>query len=82
MIGNWAERISLDAVIWTALLPKFNGERGKIPSSDEVIFYLSNLPDEKRRHAEEYIHMVPRQIDTDYRRKIETVLRWTSLSKI
>jgi hypothetical protein len=82
MIGNWAESLALDAVIWTALPPKFNGEKGKMPSADEVILHLSNLPHEKRKHAEEYIRMTPRQIDTDYRRKIEAALHWTPLSKI
>jgi hypothetical protein len=82
MIGNWAESLALDAVIWTALPPKFNGESGKIPSADEVIAHLSNLPHEKQNHAEEYVRMAPRQIDTDYRRKIEAELHWTSLSTI
>lgn len=82
MIGEWAGRMTLDAVIWTALPPKFKGENGKMPSADEVISHLSNLPHEKRKQAEKYIRMTPRQIDTNYRRQIEAVLHWTPLSEI
>lgn len=81
LIGEWARTIAIDAVIWTALTPKFEGTR-IVPSADEVISHLSNLPYEKRKHAEEYIRMTPRQIDTDYRRKIESVFHWTPISKI
>lgn len=82
MIGVWAEHISLDAVVWTALTSKFKGENGRMPSADEVVFHLSNLPHEKRKKAEEYIRMTPRQIDTNYRRQIEAALHWTPLGKI
>jgi hypothetical protein len=82
VIGDWATGLALDAVIWTALQPKFNGENGRIPSADEVLSHLSNLPYERRKHAEEYVRMAPKQIDTEYRRVIEGSLQWTCLSKI
>lgn len=81
LVGNWAERMNLDAVIWTALPPKFKGGT-RIPSVEEVISYLSGLSYEKRKHAETYIRMAPRQIDTDYRRKIQAVLHWSPLGEI
>lgn len=81
LVGDWSERMNLDAVIWTALSPKFKGET-RIPSVEEVISHLLGLSYEKRKHAETYIRMVPRQIDTDYRRKIEAVLHWSPLSEI
>lgn len=82
MIGEWAGRMALDAVVWTALPPRYKEENGKIPTADDVIFHLSNLSHEKRRYAEEYIRMTPRQIDTNYRRQIEAALHWTPLSEI
>ncbi len=81
LVGDWAERMNLDTVIWTALSPKFKDER-RIPSVEEVISYLSGLSHEKRKDAETYIRMAPGQIDTDYRRKIEAVLHWSPLSEI
>lgn len=81
LMGDWAEHMNLDAVIWTALAPKFKDER-RTPSAEEVISHLSGLSHEKRKHAETYIRMIPRQIDTDYRRKIEAVLHWSPLSEI
>jgi hypothetical protein len=81
LLGDWAERMNLDAVIWTALSPRVEGET-RIPSVEEVISHLSGLSYEKRKHAETYIRMAPRQTDTDYRRKIEAVLHWSPLSEI
>ncbi len=74
--------MTLDAVVWTNFKPKFNGKNNKIPSAEEVISHLTALPPEKKRNAEEYIRMTPRQIDTDYRRKFEAVFHWTPPSKI
>lgn len=76
-IGTWAAHKELDAVLWTAIPPKFDNQSGKIPSADEVIQFLDNLPLERRRYAEEYIRRAPLQIDTDYRRRIEKELNWT-----
>lgn len=79
-ISDWAIQKELDAVIWTALPPKFEDQKGKVPSVEEVISFLRNLPHEKRKYAEAYIRKSPRQIDTDYRRIIEKELKWTPLA--
>ncbi len=78
-IGRWAEALGLEAVVWTNLPPKFN-KKVEAPASDEVIAHIAGLAHEKRKHAERYIRMTPRQIDTDYRRIIEAKLGWTPLS--
>jgi hypothetical protein len=51
-----------------------------MPTIDDALKSLRELPNEKRRNAEEYIRRAPTQIDTAYRRRIETELRWTPLS--
>lgn len=79
---HWAVRQGLDAVIWTALGPKFGEEIGKIPSIDEVISFLRALPHERRQYAEQYIRMAPLQIDTEYRRQIERKLNWTPIAGV
>jgi len=77
IIGEWAKQKGLEAVIWTALPPKFGGQNGKVPSKVEVISYLRDLPPLKIKYVEEYIRRAPIQIDTDYRRKIEGEFGWT-----
>jgi hypothetical protein len=69
-------------VVWTALPPKFNDQSGRIPTVDEVISFLQNLPQERQKNAEEYIRKTPRQIDTKYRRRIEAELNWTPIGEI
>jgi hypothetical protein len=44
--------IGLDAVVWTNLPPKFNGEEGKVPIVEEVISFLKVQPPETKRRAE------------------------------
>ncbi|MDO7896938.1 hypothetical protein [Pseudomonas citrulli] len=75
-IAEWARARQLDAVIWTALPPRFNGMEGQVPSADEAIAYLANLTGEARDHAREYIRMTPEQIDTPYRRELVRRLGW------
>ena len=79
VIERWAIQKELNAVIWTALPPKFKSQE-VTPSAGAIISFLRNLPHERKKYAEEYIRKAPRQIDTDYRRKIEAELHWTSLS--
>jgi hypothetical protein len=80
VIGKWAVQKGLDAIIWTALPPNFGSKKDGMPPIDEIISFLRDLPYERKRHAEYYIRKAPRQIDTDYRRKIEAELQWTPLA--
>lgn len=75
-IGNWVASRGVEHVIWTALPPKFNGKNDKCPSPEEVVTHLSDLRGPERDNAEKYIRCTPRQIDTPYRRQIETSLGW------
>ena len=78
-IVEWAERVEVDAAVWTALPPKFDGEE-RTPSEEEVVRYLSRLEGEHKDDAEKYVRRAPPQIDTDYRRAIETTLGWTPVA--
>jgi hypothetical protein len=79
-IGAWAQRLGLDAVVWTALDFKHpdttNAQRPDCPT---VVEYLRGLRYERQRLAEEYVRRTPPQIDTDYRRAIEKELGWTPI---
>lgn len=77
-LPQWAESRGVDAVIWTALPPKF-GKDNRSPTLDEVLNYLTKLSGGKRDHAEAYVRRAPQQIDTPYRRKIESALHWHPL---
>jgi hypothetical protein len=80
-IASWADKLGLDAVVWTALPPRY-GNENRVPTVDEVVAHLSSLPREKRGIAERYVRMTPRQIDTEYRRAIERELGWTPTGEI
>ena len=80
-IGEWAEKLGLDGVVWTNLPPKHNGSE-TVPLAETVVAHLKSLGDEKRKNAERYIRMAPRQIDTQYRRLIEKELEWPPLRAI
>jgi hypothetical protein len=78
VIGRWASYIGLDDVVWTNLPPKFQNEM-RVPTVEEVLAFLQTQPPETKQRAEEYIRKTPRQIDTEYRRRIEVELHWTPL---
>jgi hypothetical protein len=80
-IRQWAAQRSVDAVLWTALPPKFEEMEGRVPKAEEVVAFLRQLPHEKREHAEEYVRRAPLQIDTEYRRTIESVLGWRAVGR-
>jgi hypothetical protein len=75
-LPKWAEAHDLDGIVWTALAPRFHG-KNKSPSADEVLEYLRGLSGNALARAREYVELAPRQIDTDYRRRIAATLGWT-----
>lgn len=77
-VADWATQKELDAVIWTALGPKFSGGNDT-PTADQVVAYLRDLVGPTRECAEEYVRRAPAQIMTAYRTAIEAQLGWTAL---
>ena len=76
-LDAWATSRSIDGVVWTALPPKFNGRRCHVPSPEEVIQRLLGRREREEDPAEEYVRRAPRQINTEYRRRIEAALGWS-----
>ncbi|MBD8708885.1 hypothetical protein IFT47_19840 [Pseudomonas sp. CFBP 13711] len=74
-LAQWASERQIDALIWTALPPRFRSE-GRLPKSEDALAYLRSLTGEKLEHARDYIRQVPAQIDTPYRRDIQKQLGW------
>jgi hypothetical protein len=68
----WAKTRQVDAVVWTALPPKFDKTDGRVPSADDVMRYLRGLTGPVRENAEQYVRRAPKQINTPYRQKIES----------
>ena len=77
-IIKWLNVMNLDAAIWTGLSYSDKTEK-KRPTIDYIINHLKQLDHNSRKTAEEYIRKAPRQIDTEYRRKIELALGWSPL---
>lgn len=75
-LPQWAEAHGIESAIWTGLPAKFGGAERR-PSIDEVLTHLRGMTGAARDNAENYIRRAPRQIDTEYRRRIETELGWT-----
>ena len=73
-IARWAVAQGMDAVVWTALPPRFAGEEGRAPSVEEAIAYLSRLQGPTRDHALNYLRRVPAQIETPYRAALRDAL--------
>ncbi|BBA43921.1 hypothetical protein BCCH1_64230 [Burkholderia contaminans] len=76
-LDQWAQSCGIDGVVWTALPPKLDTRDEYRAKSEEVIAYLGSLEGRQREVAEQYVRKAPRQIDTPYRRRIESVLHWT-----
>lgn len=75
-IGQWLKRQDLDAVVWTALPPRFDGVEGQPPSVDQAVDYLEQLQGEVRAHAESYVRQIPSSLATGFRKAIEMRLGW------
>lgn len=77
----WASPRGVQHIVWTALGPKFAGERGRVPTADEVVEHLKSLRDQEAAEAETYVRRAPAQIDTAFRRRIANELGWTPRSE-
>ena len=75
-IAQWAQAKRLDAVVWANLEIGLKGNRGTVPPIEAVLAHLRGLPHAQAIAAERYIRKAPRQIDTDYRRRIAEELDW------
>lgn len=75
-LPEWAKSVGVEAVIWTALGPKFNNKNGKVPTAEQAVQYLKTLSGTTLDEAEKYIRNTPVQIDTEYRRRFEAELGW------
>ena len=75
-LPHWAAAHDIEAAVWTGLPPKFGKDRHR-PSIDEVLTHLRSMTGAARDAAEQYVRRAPRQIDTEYRRRIEAELGWS-----
>ncbi|MFP0196782.1 hypothetical protein ACKJSM_16630 [Pseudomonas sp. PHC1] len=78
-LAEWAGAHDVHQVIWTGLPPKFDDEE-ITPTALQVVEYLEKLTGERREAAEQYVRLAPKQIDTQYRRCIESSLHWHAKS--
>lgn len=75
-IKEWAYSKDLDAVIWTNLEANFKEKTGFDFAPENVLNYLTNLKEESKRIAKEYIVKAPKQIRNEMRLYIEKNLGW------
>lgn len=76
-IAEWAQTNEYDAVVWTALRPKFRGSFDEAPKdAEDVLDYLRGLSDETSARASEYVRKAPPEVRTAYRAVIESALGW------
>jgi hypothetical protein len=67
-IRAWALQKAFDAVIWTALPPRFKDAIGIPFTPAAALDYLNGLPAATKELALQYIHSAPEQIMTSFRR--------------
>lgn len=82
VLTRWAQERKIDAVIWTALPPRYMDIEGRIPTEQDAVAYLTSLSGETLQHARAYIERVPAQIDTPYRRAFERQMGWDLRGKM
>lgn len=76
-VAEWGAANGFDAVVWTALRPKFRGVFGQVPQgADDVLAYLRELDEETAARAREYVCKASAELRTPYREVIEAELGW------
>jgi hypothetical protein len=67
----------VDAVLWTALGPKFGGQNGVAPeNAAAAVAYLQGLDGDAAARAKEYVTQAPAQVRTAFRVAFEAELGW------
>lgn len=79
-VAAWLGGQDLDAVVWTAVPPKFFKQEGRAPTADEAVAFLAGLTGMTRQHAQEYVQRIPAPIRTAYRKRFEHDLAWTPIA--
>lgn len=69
-IRTWAKDRDLDAVIWTAIGPRFHEKTGTPFSVDAAVRYLADLQEPTRTLALDYIRKAPSDVVTPVRTKV------------
>jgi hypothetical protein len=78
-IAQWAAAQGVEAVVWSALKPRFLGEFGRVPTGpDEALDYLRGLDGETQAKAREYVVRAPAEVRTPIRDAIERELGWVA----
>ena len=80
-VAAWTSHHALDGAEWTNLPCGFKNSRGVMPSVADVLAHLKRLEGETQAKAREYVEGAPAQVDTAYRRAINSELKWTSPTK-
>jgi hypothetical protein len=75
-ISRWASSLDLAGAVWTNLPCKFNGKNNVMPTVHQVVAHLVALKGDSRNKAEAYVRNAPAQIETPYRRRIQSKLGW------
>lgn len=79
-IASWAQSKTLDAVVWTALPPRFAGVDRRAPESAQAaVEYLKGLEPEASTKAREYVEKAPAQVRTAFRTAFEEHLGWRAV---
>ncbi|KTT50982.1 hypothetical protein SB11R_05205 [Pseudomonas oryzihabitans] len=81
VIGDWARKQQLDAVVWTALPPRSRGLNQRMPTPEAALTYLRTLDPERQAHARDYIRRTPVAIDTAYRRLFQRTFGWRPVAE-
>ena len=78
-IAEWGAANGFDAVVWSALRPKFRGVMDLVPSNaGAVLDYLRELDSETAARAREYVRKAPAEVRTPFRAAIEAELGWAA----
>lgn len=79
IIRDWLIVKGLDYAIWTGLSFSKKTQFDR-PSMDLIINHLKHLSEDEKQNAEEYIRRAPAQVNTEYRKIIETEFGWNSIN--